>query len=98
MNGSGRMDWKLMLALAGGSFFANLIAVTVVVSWMTAGLRADVERNITDIMSASGKVSAHEKLVGHPGSLELTRRMEDDIRWIRDYLERMNAKAEGRGG
>ena len=79
-------DWKVFAAIAGGSFFANLVALITVVHVMLAPVRVEVagqkarlDRHDERMESLAEEVHDHEGELGHHGMMELYRRLEKQL-------------------
>lgn len=95
-------DWKFFLAIAGGSFFANLVALIAVVSVMLAPVKVSIANNTkanemtsAAIEKVSDRQREHVSSTMHPGTVETIKRLDaqmgairTDVEWIRDRLEK----------
>ena len=79
-------DWKVFAAIAGGSFFANLVALITVVHVMLAPVKISIQNN-TDRLDRQGddmdviaaELHVHERSFGHEGMEKLIERVEAQL-------------------
>ena len=75
-------DIRKFIWVAGASFVANLVSVTAVVAWMNAPLKERVAKAEVRAILVEERIHDHAAIIGHPGMLELLKRIEIDVRWL----------------